>query len=153
MQTPQITLDAPAPVPPHERRWNLVAERVRQNRRVPGHGAHLGAHEPAYVRRAVLIGEKADVLVGREIDDDAQPVLRGEIEQRVRRRVVHADRVDPVRRHRGEVAFDQLKIVVLVAVLVGSKRPVRHAADVELVLPHPDELPSSRRTHAGVNSR
>ena len=139
-------------MPPHERRRNLVAERVGQNRRVPGHGAHLGAHERADVRRAVLIREEADVLVAREIDDDAQPVLRGEIEQRVRRRVVHADRIDPVGRHRGEVAFDQSKIVVLIAVLVGTKCSVRHAAHIQLLVPDPNELSAHRRTHAAVNS-
>jgi hypothetical protein len=43
--------------------------------------------------------------------------------------------------HEGEVALDLREVVILGAVLVGLERPVRHTADVELLVTAEEELP------------
>jgi predicted NodU family carbamoyl transferase len=48
--------------------------------------------------------------------------------------------------HLGEVLLDDLQITVLVAFSIGAKGPVRHAADVELLVADEEELAADVRT-------
>ena len=87
------------------------------------------------LQRAVV--EKRDVLRPRQPDRDAQPCLRGCVEQIASRSGVGADRVDAELRHLAEVGGH---LADLVALRVGRKRTVGDTFDEETLVPRLQEL-------------
>jgi hypothetical protein len=105
-----------------------------------GTGTHLCTHERFDIRGAFLVDEEADVPLGRKAHHDAKPVpLRG-VEQWARRRGENSDSVQSIRRHLSEISLHNFEFGKLVSVYVRHKRPVRDAANVQLLVTDEEEL-------------
>ncbi len=108
--------------------------------------ADLGAHHLLDVRRVGPVYEKADILLRREADHDAEAMAVGGVQQRARRHGVRdADRVEAVGRHLSEVALDDLEVAILVAVLIGAECAIGDPADPELIVVNVQKLPARTR--------
>src|SRR5207244_5533302 len=139
-----------APRAARSRRRDLVAQRVAQQRRMPGTAAYLVANHRLDVGCAAAVDDVPDVLFGAESDHDAQAVTRRDVEERAgRHRVGNAHGVDAVRGHVGKVSLDGRDVVILVAARVGSESAIGHAAHVQLFRADEEELPSHARSRGG----
>src|SRR5207249_7320980 len=70
----------------------------------------------------------------------------GRIQQPRRRHRVDADRIHPTGRHASEVSLDDVYGGIFVTIVVGTERPIGHAAGIQLVIAGEDELaPCGRR--------
>ncbi len=141
VQPAQELLGAPAPVPAHDGRRDLVADRPAEQRRVAGHGAGVGGHAADDVAHARAIVEERDVLLPREAAEHAQAVAARGVEQPARRRGVEAQRVEPAGADAREVALGRDRGVRL-AVGPGRKRPVGDAAQEQLLAAGVQEAPA-----------
>src|SRR5439155_20724751 len=98
----------------------------------------------------LAVDEEAQILLGGQPHHDPEAMPRGRVEQGTGGlRVRNAAGVDPVRGHLGEVPLDHVRVVVLVAVRVGGKRAVGHAADVELRVAGEEEFAPHGRPDEG----
>ena len=110
----EVALDRSPAKPAGERRLDLVAERVAQDRRVAGDGHDLVAHDPLEIGSILAISEISRVLLSRKADHDLEAVVLRQIEQRPRwHRVRDADDVYPALDHEREVPVDHFGVVVL----------------------------------------
>ena len=99
-------LDAAPAVPSNHACWDLIADRVAEDRRMSRVGPHVGRESCRDRVVAAFVFEERDVLLPRQADDDAQTVRRGNVEQPALGRRVHAHRVEAMRGHVGEIALD-----------------------------------------------
>ena len=116
--------------------------------------ADFAANQRLDVRRPPAVDEVADILLGAEADHDVETMSLGDVEQSSRRhRVGNANRVDPMRRHVGEVPLDLTDVVVFVPLAIGLERAVGHPADVELLVTYEEELPLGAEPRDGGGSQ
>ena len=143
----EVALDLWATQPARHRRRDLIAEGIAQERRVTGTLADSLADQRLDLGHLLLaIDEEAHILFGGQSHHDPESVPLGHVEQGARRgRVRNADGVDPVRGHLGEVALNDVQVVVLVAARIGAKRPIGHAANVEFFVADEDEFAADDR--------
>jgi hypothetical protein len=135
VQALEEPLRAPAPVPAGDRSGDLVADRVRQDRRVAGDAADLLADALLDGARRRAVVEERDVLLPRQAGHDEQPVLGGLVEEPPRWRRVGPDRVDAGLAHRPEVAGDHGRGGELGPVGARCEGPVGDPADLQLAVP------------------
>ena len=102
----------------------------------------------ADLRDQILAVEEADVLGPGDGHQDAQPVLRCPIEQPARRHGERPQRVGAQLCHEPEVGLENALAREGKAVIRGSERAVRHAADVELMIADEEELAADGDGHA-----
>jgi hypothetical protein len=154
IQFAQIAFDARRADPAHQLGWNLVAERVAEQRRVTRAAAHLRPDLFSDIRRVFGIDKVSGVLLGRKPDHDLEAMLIGDVQERPRwHRVWNANGVDAVRGHLREVAIDLRQVVVLALVLVGTERAISHAANEELLMANAEEFPLNRTARASGSAR
>ena len=92
-----------------------------------------------------------DVLLCRETDEHTQPVMCRDIEQLAgRHRVRNAHAVDPGVGHLTEIALDLNHVPVFALPIVGTKRAVGHASDVEFLIALEEELSADRGANEGT---
>ena len=139
------TLHPARPVPAHDGRGDLVGDDVSEDRGMARAGADLGAYQFLDLTGNTLVVEKARALFHLQPDHDAKALPLGKVEQPARRHVVGADGVHAVGRDLGKIALDNFRVRVRAAIPGGSKRPVGHAAHVELLLTDPNEFASHAR--------
>ncbi len=124
-----------APVPPDDRRRDLVPDRVHQDRRVAGTAADRRADPllDGVAPRGLV--QEGHVLLPGKADHDPQPVSLGRIEKPARRHRVGAERVEAVGGDGYEIALDLVAGAVLVPVCVRPEGPVRGPAHQQLLVP------------------
>ena len=108
-------------------------------------GANLGTHQLFDLVRNFLVIEEARALFHLQPDHDAKALPLGNVEQPARRHVVGSDSVHAACRDLSKVALDNLRVRVRAAIPGRAKRPVGHAAHVELLLTRPNEFASHAR--------
>ena len=141
-QAREKALDPRAPLPAHDRRRDLVSDRVAEHGRVTRARPDRRAYrllDPVGGARV----EKRDVLLPGDPDHDQQAMLLREVEQPRLRRRVHPHSVDAGARHLGEVRGGGLSIES--AVRVRAERPVRDALDDQLLLAEIERLATNHR--------
>ena len=147
IQPLQEALDAAAAEPARDGRGNLVADRITQDRGMVRAGAHAGAHERVEVGCILaFVGEETDVALDGHAHHHPQTVTRGGVQQPARRHGVHAHGIESVRRHARKVPVDGVGLGHFAAVGARAKRPVCHAAEIELLVSDKEKLsPYGRR--------
>jgi hypothetical protein len=75
-----------------------------------------------------------------------------DVEQGARRRSEDSDRVQSSRCNLSEVSLDNFEVGELVTVRVGHERPVRHSANVELLVTDEEELAVSTWASLGAGT-
>ena len=141
----QEALDATPAVPAHQRRRDLVADRVAEQRRVTRERARALAHLRLDAARRTAALQERHVLRPVEPRHDAQTPLLREIQQPERRPRVDAHGVDAARGHRFEVARHHVGLRHPIPVAVAAEGAVGDAAHPELLSAHLEELAARDR--------
>src|SRR5205807_6664913 len=89
--------------------------------------------------RHPLVVEEAGIELHLQPDHDAQAVSLRAIQKPARRHVVGPDGVEPAARDQFQIALDNIRAGVDVAIRRGTKRSVRHGALKELLVADPNK--------------
>jgi hypothetical protein len=118
--------------PAHDVGRNLVGDAEREDRRMARAGEHGPAHR--FARRGPLGGrvKEAEMLVPRNVDEDLELVLGGQIEKPLGWDVINADDVGPKLADLSEVRHGLFRRGERLAGGIRRKGTVRHALGVEL---------------------
>ena len=129
IQVAEEILDPQATVPADHAGRNLVAESKGERCRVIGECTNLTDDLLPDAAREPSIVQKRGVLRPRKPDHHAEPLTGRLVQQVPPGGRVSPDRIDAEPRHHAEVLGELETRGKLVAVGVGSKRPVRHSLD------------------------
>ena len=135
VQSLQVLLHPATAEPAHKGGWDLVADRIAEESRVAGVGTDLGPYHPLYVWGTFFVNEETNILFCRQPHHDAEAVPLRSVEQRAGRHGVrNADSVQAVCRHLSKISLDNLQVVILIAMRIRAKGPIRHAPDPQLLV-------------------
>src|ERR1043165_9043399 len=109
-------------------------------------GPHTSPHACLDAPGALFVIEKGHMLFPGQTYHHPQTVALCRIEEPARRYGIRADGVQAALRHLGKVLLDGLGIMILIAISIGTKRPISDPPNPELVVPNEKKFPLHLRT-------
>ena len=140
-----------AAVPAHDRRRDLVSDRVAEERGVTSTALGLGGDPGCDVGGAPAVVEEGDVLLPGQAGHHPETVVQRGIEQPRWRRRVRPHRVDALRGHGGEVGIDLRAGAEPLALAVGAKGAVGDASHPQPLVADGEKLPVDTRSRPHPN--
>jgi len=127
-------------VPAHNGGRDFVTDCVAEDGWVTGAGTHSFAHALLYRLGTVLIVEEGNMLFPWETYHNAEVVSLRSVQEPEGRYSVRADRVETICGHLGEISLDNLRIMMLIAILIQAEGPIGDTADIHLLIAGKDEF-------------
>ena len=126
--------DLPCAEPANHRRWNLIADEVAENCRMPGVLGNTLPNRFASGGPDFRIAQEFQMLRPGDRHQHPDPPRGTKVQEPPRRDIINADEVDPRHGHHVEVARGFFRIPEMVARGIGRERTVGRPLDEKLLL-------------------